>query len=539
MSTGLLSKPELGPCTINLWDYQERAVESARNEFLYGEDAQGRRIRSTLIVIPTGGGKTIVFGSIARRSIERGGRVLILAHTDELCKQAIQKMDFLGVEAGLEKAGARARSLYDPDAVVACVPTLKPRRLKEWPRDYFDIIITDEAHHAVAGSYMQIYGHFSKALHVGVTATPLRADDESLYQVFQSVAYQASMIDLMTAPDPGPYLSRIKFLSQDIGIDLKGLRKQKNGDFSPQLMEQRIAPHVSKLANWFHERWEGRPFVIFTPGVGSAQGVATALQSGFGIKADWVSGDDPDREIKIKRMEAGELDGLVNSNLLREGFDCPRIACVGIFHVTSSVGLLAQEIGRGTRRGKPDCLILDPGLQAQLMHEAISPAELMGADWIDPETIELASAELRNSQGKPVDLLEAIERAQVKKKELDVVRIRAREQRVGGRAMLYDPLAAHETLGLAFGGVKDRQGSGATERQLELLAKFKVDGHGMSRIKAKTTLDYLFNRVKNGKATLPMVGLMISKGVDPTAAREMSFEEARSTLDRLCGKRRA
>src|SRR5262245_60634643 len=216
----ILQKPVLGPCNSTPWYFQEDAVNAARNEFKRG-------IRSTYVVMPTGSGKTFVFGYATRKTVEKGGRVLILVNTDILCSQAVNKLDHLGVEAAVEKAGSYARACWEPDVVVGSVQTMKGERLRSWPRDYFKLVIPDECHRVVAPSYQEILTWFAPAWRLGVTATPNRADGQSIKSVFQTEAYQISMLELMTAPSPGPYLCRLKMVRKDLGIDLREIRKTK------------------------------------------------------------------------------------------------------------------------------------------------------------------------------------------------------------------------------------------------------------------------------------------------------------------------
>ena len=135
-------KTRIGELQVSLRPYQDEAIDAIRAEFIKG-------IKSTLLVLPTGTGKTITFGVVARRTIERGGRVLILAHRDELIQQAVAKLDLLGIDAGIEKAEQQARSIFSPDCVVASVATMQRKRLTSWPRDHFRLIsLPMKAHHA-------------------------------------------------------------------------------------------------------------------------------------------------------------------------------------------------------------------------------------------------------------------------------------------------------------------------------------------------------------------------------------------------------
>ena len=306
MGTSILRKPELAPRQVKLRPYQDESIAAVRNEFARG-------IRSTLLVLPTGLGKTITFGEIARRTIERKNRVLVLAHRLELVDQAATKLDMLGVTAETEMADRFARANYDdPDCVVATVQTLQGKRLLSWPPDYFNLVITDEAHHAPASSYQTIYKHFRFARHLGVTATADRADKVGLGSTFESIAYEVSLFDAMTSPSPGPYLCRLKFCQRDIAIDLRSLRT-KNGDYTDADLERILGPKIEIIANAIAENIGSRKTIVFTPGIKSAEGLASALRSEkIGLNAESISGDDPDRKTKIDQLHAGKIQVLVN-----------------------------------------------------------------------------------------------------------------------------------------------------------------------------------------------------------------------------------
>lgn len=529
MTTGLLEKPALGPCRMKLRPYQEDAIDAVREEFRAGK-------KSTLLVLPTGTGKTITFGMIARLCIERGRRVLVLAHRDELIQQAVNKLDMLGVEAGVEKAESQARALFDPDVVIATVQTMQRRRLETWPRNHFGLIVTDEAHHATAASYRKIYKHFSSALHLGVTATADRADEENLGQVYQSIAYELSLWDAMIAPPPGPYLCRLKFCQCDVEIDLRDIRTTA-GDFNLADLESRIRPHIDTLANAIRQEIGDRKTLVFTPDVGSAQAMATALRS-LGFRADWVSGNDPDRAQKVEALHSGEIKVLCNCNLLTEGFDCVDIAGIVLCRPTKSRPLYAQMVGRGARlaKDKPDCLIVDFNFLTA-KHELVKAVELFDTNETDSEILEIADRIARENKG--TDLANAIEQARIKKTALDAVRIRARERQIAYRKVSYDPVSVFETLGVPWRGGKDAVVTRATEGQVRYLKTFGVeDAPNLSKTRASTLIDYLAHRRKEGLATQKQVAWLIAKGnLDPVDARAKTFKEASQLLDKIFNNR--
>ena len=528
MATGILDKPTLGPCNVELRPYQFDAVGAVRSRFHAGD-------KSTLLLLPTGTGKTITFGYIARLTIEKGKRVLILAHREELIDQAVNKLDKLGVEAGVEKAFQYARSIFEPDAVIATVQTMQRKRLQSWPQDYFALIVTDEAHHAVAQSYQNIYKHFHKAYHLGVTATADRADEEDLGQVYQSIAYEMSLWDAMTCEPPGPYLCRLKFVQCDLQIDLRDLKPRKD-DYSETDLEERIVPLAETIANAIRQEVGERHTLVFTPGVKSAQGIATALEA-LGLHFAWSSGDDDQRKEKVKRFQSGEIQGLVACQLFTEGFDVPETSAVVLCRPTKSRSLYSQMVGRGTRlaRDKTDCLVIDfDFLTAK--HDLVKPVELFDTTVTDSEVLEIAHKAVKKTKG--LDLLEAIQDAEKEHHRRQVLRVQARERAVTYRRVSYDPMSVFDTLGIPWRGGKDAVIDRATPKQVDLLHKFGIeDAENLSRTRASTLLDYNISRMKRGLATTKQVSWLIAKGVDPATARTMTKKEASAYLDTVFRKR--
>lgn len=531
MSTAIIEKPTLGPCRLAPYYYQAESIAAVGDEFRNG-------VRRTLLIQPTGCGKTITFGLITRRVVERGRRVLILAHRDELIQQAVEKLDFLGVEAAIEQGSEYARAIYEPDVVVGTVQTLQGKRLASWDPDYFWLIIIDEAHHATSKTYRNILKHFSGARVLGVTATPDRADGEDLGQVFESVAYDKfTLWDAMTAPPPGPYLSRLIFDQADIDIDLRDLRPSKE-DFTDADLAARIGPMVEELSREIKKRIEDRPTVIFTPGVKVAQGMATALES-LGLNFTWSSGDDPNRELKVKALKAGDFQGVCNDSLFTEGFDWPECSAVVLLRPTKSRNLYSQQVGRGTRlaSGKLNCKLVDFNYLTST-HDLVVPTELFDSPSMDSEVGTIAAKMAKGQKG--VDLLTVMERAKAEHKRQQVLRIKAREGKTRARWVSYDPLSVFDSMGLAWRGPKDPVKNRATERQASLLRdSFKVaDADNLSKARASTLISFLMQRRKAGLATHPQVQTLISLGMEPEAARALGIREASAEIDARKANRR-
>ena len=397
------------PGGLSLRPYQREAIESFFRDLKIGHDRQ-------LIVLPTGCGKTFVFGTIARFVVTEGikgdgipGRVLILAHRGELLEQAQAELEALGVQTVREQAGQRAlnATLLGARVVVASVATLKGDRLAEWPEDYFDIVIVDEAHHAPAASYQAILSHF-KAPALYVTATPERGDEETLGV---HLTYRFPLARAMSED----YLCRLDVRRSNVQVDLRGI-KTTGGDFNVGELEDRISENLEPLCHAIKDEIGNRPTIVFTPDVGSARAFADMLNDpAFGISARAVWGSSPkqgvctDRDEILKDFKAGKFQVLCNCALLTEGYNHPPVSAIVLARPTKRSGLLMQMIGRGTRKsdktGKTDCLVVDFGWVVK-KGGLESPISLFLQDEKDKKTREIA-AELVDS-GKVTDPLEAV-----------------------------------------------------------------------------------------------------------------------------------
>lgn len=355
---------------IHLRDYQRHAVQAALDGFRSGQ-------QRLMLVIPTGGGKTVIFGSMVARV---RGRSLVLAHRDELVQQAVDKLSLLVPD---ERIGIVQADRDDADAriVVASVQTLiSARRLERIGT--FDFIVIDECHHAVAQSYRDILEHLGafepggpKVL--GVTATPDRADEVGLSAVFQAVAYETQILDLIAAG----YLADIRAKRVGLRADLSEIRSRGGDLVQGQVGEAMIAAdapeHIAE-AVWEHAR--DRRSLVFLPTVEVSQRTAEEMNAA-GIRTAHLDGTTPSRERRemLAALRSGELQAVANCLVLTEGFDAPLIDCVVPARPTKSRALFQQMIGRGLRPypGKRDCLILDP-VGATGRHDLISTTNLFG-----------------------------------------------------------------------------------------------------------------------------------------------------------------
>lgn len=527
----LLTKPRLGRVQIDPYPYQLEAVEAVRNEFRKG-------IKRTMIHLFTGAGKTIIAAMCARAAVEKGNRVLMTCHTEPLVYQSAEKMDYLGVDVGIEKAQSRARVLWEPDVVVASIQTLSPARLAEWPRDYFDLIIPDETHHALAPSWRRVFAHFSTARVMGLTATIKRGDGEDLGQFFESIAFTRNLPFAWNAPPPGPYASDIMPIKRDLGINLRDLKK-KAADFTDAELEARITPHIEMLANLTKIESGERSGLIFTPQVKSAQGMATALQK-LGCRAEWTSGEDQHFKDKIDRYQSGELQFLASCAKLAEGFDAPRTSSISYYRPTKSRNLQNQIIGRGVRLypGKENCILIDPGYLVD-DDKLIEISELCDSPDMDSEVLGIISNLLKKDD--KLTLAVACEKAKAVHKEQQILRIQAKEREIRARRVSYSLRDVYNTLGVPWRGPSNpvTTSNPATEWQMSFLTRRGVqDLDGMSKTRASTLVGVIKEREKLGLASMREVSRLIAWGVEPAVAQAMSGRDAFAMIGELGKKYR-
>ena len=213
---------------MQLRQYQKEAVEAVEGAF--------KDVQSTLIVLATGCGKTIVFSHVAANEVRHGGRVLILAHRGELLEQAIDKLrKATGIVAGMEKADITSDTFDEPPytVVVGSVQSMcREKRLERFSPDEFSLIIIDECHHALTSTYGSVIGYFKDAKLLGVTATPDRGDLRSLGEVFQSISYEYSIVQAIK----DGYLCPIRAQTIPLQIDLSQVAKQ-GGEVKVKVME--------------------------------------------------------------------------------------------------------------------------------------------------------------------------------------------------------------------------------------------------------------------------------------------------------------
>ena len=495
-----------------------------------------RGVRKTLIVMPTGTGKTILFSNICMEEVARGGRPLILAHRDELIRQAADKLrKSTGLECAIEKAGEEAHDSLFP-VVVGSVQTLqRPARLARFARDHFTLIVIDECHHAVSPTYASPIEYFEGARVLGVTATADRADKKELGTVFDSMAYEYKLMDAIREG----FLAPIRAQTIPLNIDLRNVGTEK-GDFKADDLGDALAPYLDLIAEHVKERCAERKTIVFVPLIATAVKFAEILRS-KGVNAQHISGADEQRDEKTKWYASqGRGAVMVNSMLWTEGFDDPPTDCIIVLRPTKSRPLYAQMVGRGTRicEGKTDLLLLD-FLWLCYKHQLCRPANIIAET---PEEVEMITdaQTAAGADGMMIDeqaLLDA--KAENTRKREEALAEKLREQRQK-KAKLVDPLQWAVSVNASdmidyepsFGEDK----APPTADQIAQLERRGINPDAVTSTgQARELLDRLAKRREQGLAQPRQIRELEKRGLKH--AGEYTFEAATQMIDRIAANK--
>lgn len=502
--------------------YQQQARDRIHAEWENGHTR-------TLLVLPTGTGKTIVFASVAADQVRAGHRVLILAHRGELLEQAADKLQrSTGLVSAVEKADATCLNTWFR-VVVGSVQTLqRTARLERFPRDYFGTIIIDEAHHAITDGYRRILDYFGSAKVLGVTATPDRGDMRNLGEVFDSLAFEYKLTDAIKEG----YLCRIMAQTIPLKLDISSVT-MSGGDYAVGDLGTALDPYLEQIAAEMAQRCKGRKTVVFLPLIKTSQKFRDLLNS-HGFRAAEVNGQSTDRKEVLADFDAGKYNVLCNSMLLTEGWDCPSVDCVVVLRPTKVRSLYSQMVGRGTRLspGKSDLLLLD-FLWMTDKHELCRPADLVCED----RAVARQMTENLAQTGCPEDIEEAAVQASedVVTQREEALAKQLEEQR-RKKARLVDPLQyemsiqAEDLAGYvpAFGW----EAGPPTEQQAAALEKLGILPDAVeSAGKASLLLDRLNKRRAEGLTTPKQIRVLERYGFQSVGT--WSFDAAKHMIDRI------
>lgn len=507
---------------FGLRPYQEQAQTAIFNQWL--------TIDKTLLVLPTGCGKTVVFAKVAEECVRRGQRVLILAHRGELLEQASDKINkFTGLICATEKAEETCIGSFYRIVVGSIQSLMRPQRLSKFSEDYFDVIIIDEAHHCLSDGYQRVLHHFENAKVLGVTATPDRGDMRNLGNYFESLAYEYT---LPRAIKDG-YLSPIKALTIPLKLDLSSVGIQ-TGDFKTSDLGNALDPYLYQIADEMKKYCRDRKTVVFLPLVKTSQKFMNILNEN-GFHAAEVNGDSKDRSEVLKDFENDKYNVLCNSMLLTEGWDCPSVDCIVVLRPTKVRSLYSQMVGRGTRLspGKNELLLLD-FLWHTERHELCHPASLICEN---EEVAKKMTENLENMAGYPVDLEEAEEKASndvIAQREEALAKVLAEMKR--RKRKLVDPLQFEMSIQAddlsnyvpSFGW----EMAPASDKQIKALEKYgifpdEIDNAG----KATLLLDKLSKRRNAGLTTPKQIRFLEGRGFQHVGT--WNFNDAKHLIDRI------
>ncbi len=529
-----------------------------------------------ILVLATGLGKTVVFSQITKREVERGGRVLILAHTDELLEQAIDKLyRSAGIEADKEKANDHAS--LDAKVVVASIQTLaRVNRLLGFPEDHFTLVIVDETHRALAPIYQRVlryfhygalsldeawvppehgvpYKHLARVL--GVTATADRGDNRSLGEFFQTCSYEFGLLEACR----DGWLVRPIAKSIPLKIDLKRHSAEEKvmvgGDYSADFIVQRMRPFIRAIAEEIQKNAGNRKTVCFLPSIETARLMSEALL-GAGLAAEFVSGACDDRDEKLAWFDkAHNGSAICCAMLLTEGWDCPSASCIVVLRPTKIRALLTQCVGRGTRTlpgvidgletkeerlaaiaasDKPTLLILD-FLWLTDRLDLVKAIDLVATKPGVREQVK------EPEEGEEVDLLDAEALA-----ERDLLKSLEKAVKANARkaARVIDPIAFAMSLGdtaLANWEPSTKwDGDPATAGQLNFLRGQGID---VTNIKYKglaaKVITKVMERLKHKLATPKQLTFMLQLGIPEERAVLLTQTEATAAIDATLAEKKA
>lgn len=519
-----------------------------------------------LVVLPCGTGKTLIFSRLARNELGMGGRALILAHTDELCDQAHDKLlRSTGLTADREKAEAHA-SLESPVVIASIQSISKVARLTRFPDNHFSLVVADECDLSLSVTWARVLGyfHFGSAslapdfvapavgtaypflAHVlGVTATPI----EAMGNFYPAPCFEYGMIEAVK----DGYLARPIVRNIPLKIDLRKIKLSRTAhgvDLDLAEVIQRISPVIREIARNLAVEVRNMKTVCFMPSIETARQLAEQLAI-EGMNAKFVSGECPDRKEKVAWFRAaGPGSILCNAMLLSRGVDVEDVTAVCVLRPSRIWRFVVQCWLRGSRL-LPH--IIDGIETAEERRKAIAASAkdrftiidfLWLTDRIDlisPVDLVATKPEIRKNmlENGEVDLMAAESKAQ---KDLLASLAKAARKHAMREARTIDPLAYAMSLGDTV--IKDYKPESvwekddATSGQLTFLRR---QGLNVEGIKTKGLANKLINRVmyrmKRDMATPRQLDLMRRLGLTDQETSTLTRIEASAVIDRIIGKK--
>lgn len=534
--------------------YQETAVTAVYKEW---EEAQ-----STLVVMPTGTGKTVMFAEVIRR--KQPDRSMVLAHREELIWQARDKIEKMtGLDCDIEMADYKASQgtwFHRPVVISTIQSQIAGRngyhRMSKFKPTDFGLLVIDEGHHATAESYRQVIDYYKqnpKLKILGVTATPDRADEEALGQIFETVAFDYEILDAINDGYLVPIEQQLVRVSD---LDYSGIRTTAgdlNGaDLAKVLEEEKT---LQGMASASLQIIGNRKSIVFTASVAQAEMMSEIFNRHRHGMAAFVYAGTP-KEVRAETLKAfsqNRIQVVCNCGILTEGYDEPGVEVIVMARPTKSRSLYSQMIGRSTRplpgivdaystadarKGgikqsrKPSCLVIDfVGNSGR--HKLVTSADILGGKLSD-EVIDRAKekAEQQGGQVRMDELLEEtrLEIEERKRREAE------RKARITARAS-YKTIAVDPFDLLHVSAVRERgwdNGKHLSEKQNNLLRKAGLNPDDLGYSRSKQMIGVIIDRWKKKLCTPKQAALLNKHGID---AAEMSMTRATQVIDRLAAHR--
>ena len=529
---------------MNLRPYQQSAVDAARDSFA--------RHKSVLLVAATGTGKTVVISDIIKRALIKGKRTIVIAHREELIRQAALKIEgYTGITPQIEKAENYADFDNSPPVVVSSIQTLNAgwmgilRMERIRPSDY-DIVIIDEAHHAVASSYRRFIeymqdGNPSLRL-LGVTATPDRGDEIGLRAVFEDCPFRYEINDAVNDGWLVPIRQRYVTVGS---LDYSTIRTRM-GDLCGKDLHA-VLEEEKNLHGMVHPTLEilgDRQAIIFCASVRQAELVAQIINRHKIGAAACVSGttESTTRQQILAGFADGSVQFVTNVGVLTEGFDAPGCHAVVMMTATKVRAKYVQCVGRATRPNvdlsqtttaeerkaviessdKPHCIVIDfKGNSGK--HKLVGAVDVLSGQ--DPGPITERAKEIIAASGDEADPLEAVRQAEAEeemRKESEEARLAEASKRASLKLKAsyssrdVDPFSRFDMTPTHPTDPREM----ATQKQFNLLAYNGVDATGLTRKQANRIIADIMMRRKRGFPSLKQQAILDKYGLEAQTAQQ-------------------
>lgn len=541
--------------------YQQEAVRKVLNEW--------KEKQSTLVVSPTATGKTIFISHVILACFPK--KALVLAHRQELIQQAANKIHRVTgyrceIEMGELRAAMDGDMWHRPQVVVSSIQTQAAggdgggRMGRFNPMD-FGLLIIDEAHHATSSSYRRILDYYKANPNLkilGVTATPDRADEEALGQIFETVAFDYEILDAIHDGWLVPVEQQM--------IHVAGLDYSNVGTTAGDLNQGDLADVVEQEKNLHgiaHPTIDlagDRRAIVFCASVKQAERMAEIFNRHKSDSAAFVCGKT-DKEVrnKINRdFGAGKIQFLCNVGTHTEGFDDPGVSIVVMARATKSRSLYAQMAGRAMRPDdaiasqlgmiesaderrelilnskKPTCLVVDfVGNSGR--HKLVTTADILGGNVSDDAMVRATQA--AKQSGKPVRMDQLLDEKQEEiRREVEEQKKRAianRLRMVARAKYTTQTVSPFDVLDIQ--PVRDRgwdTGRKLTDKQRDLLLKQGINPEGMNYAAQKQLLNEIFRRFSNNLCSYKQATMLKKRGLPCDVSRE----QASKMIDEIAKK---